>query len=449
MLLFTMKREFYQKLVQWKQKPDRLPLVVTGARQVGKTYILKEFGKLEFPKVHYFNFEEQSQLHAIFETDLNPQRILSELEFVLDDSIESNDLIIFDEVQACPKALNSLKYFSEKMPDYAICCAGSLLGLFLNSASFPVGRVEFAELFPLNFHEFLMACDDQKSLQILNAFDFTTPLPSVVHEHLWNRFKHYLIVGGLPAVVQAYIQNRNDLYECLETVRSLQKNLVLSYLADMAKHSGKENSMHIERLWKHIPEQLARDKDGAAQKFQFKNVIPGIRSYNRMVGVIDWLEKAGLIIKTKIIKEAAIPFTAYSKENSFKIYFFDVGLLGALSDLPVKSILDYDFGSYKGYLAENFVAQELRTTGQRELFCWRGRSSEIEFLQVLGQKIVPIEVKSGWVTKSKSLKVFQEKYSSKLSVILSGKNFKVNDETKTIYSPIYMCLPTLKHNQNI
>lgn len=238
--------------------------------------------------------------------------------------------------------------------------------------------------------------------------------------------------------------SRDNLFEAFQSVRKLQKDLIDTYLADIAKHSGKIKAMHIEQLWRNVPTQLASAIDGSGPKFRFKNAVPGFRGYRQISGPLSWLESTGLLLRTFIVEKAAVPLASYRKENRFKLYLFDVGILHAMIDLPAEVILDYGFGGYKGYVAENFVAQELRASGLSNLYCWQGRTSEVDFLMETPRGIIPVEVKSGQVTQSKSLRVFVDKYSPIRSVVVSGRNLKSRGERYRI--PIYsagMFLPKL------
>ncbi len=434
-----MERTISNQLVSWMKKRPRKPLIVRGARQVGKTYSLAEFGNKNFKACHYLNFEEDEQLTSIFAKDLKPDRILKELEFYLDSSISvQEDILFFDEIQACPRALNSLKYFQEKKPNLAIVAAGSLLGVELSDVSFPVGKVEFIDMHPLSFVEFLNATGDHASYSFLKEFHKNLDIPEIVHQRLWQQMKNYMIVGGLPEAVNTWNDNRKTPFAAFKAVRKVQKDLLTSYLVDMAKHSGKQNSMHLERLWNNIPNQLAREQDGSAAKFKIKNVIPGVRGYERLAGSIDWLVKAGLINKVVMVNSGNLPFSAYARENSFKLYCFDTGLLGALADLSPKTILDYDYGSYKGYFAENFAAQEFRWAENLTLHYWRERTAEVEFIREVEGTVLPIEIKSGWVTQAKSIKVFAEKYNPPYRIILSGRSFRLDHKNRVHSYPLYL-----------
>lgn len=434
-----MERDITQRLLAWKIKKKRHPLIIKGARQVGKTYSLKAFGAEHFSRWHYVNFEEDVKLQKIFKEELNPGRILSELSFHIDTSIDTdNDLIIFDEIQTCPRALTSLKYFSENMPQLAICCAGSLLGLHFGISSFPVGKVDFLDMYPMSFPEFLAGIGETRAHEYLMNFRLDTQLPEIVHSKLWGLLKTYFITGGLPEVVEIYRENKGDQFQALQLVREKQDNLILSYEADMARHSGKQNSMHLSRVWRNIPAQLAREQDGSAPKFKFKDVIPEIKGYSRLSGIIDWLRTAGIVIKSYIIDRGQLPFSAFQKENVFKLYLFDIGILGAISRLQPKTILDYDFGTYKGYFAENFAAQEFLCAGENELYSWREVTSEVEFLREVDGGIVPVEIKSGWVTKAKSLQVYADKYGPDYRVVMSARPLKIDKGNKRHGYPLYL-----------
>lgn len=434
-----MERNIIGSLLAWKDKKERKPLLLRGARQVGKTYSLKDFGTNYFPRFHYLNFEEDAQLSTVFERDLNPHRIIEELSFYLDSRIDiKNDFLIFDEIQECPRAITSFKYFSETMPELALCGAGSLLGVQLSDASFPVGKVDFLNLFPMSFEEFLLGIEDVKSYDFLLEYKPVEPIPEIIHSHLWRQLLKYFVVGGLPEVVKTYRENKDDLFNAFQLVRKVQNNLILAYMADMAKHSGKQNSMHIERLWRNVPAQLARSQDGSAPKFKFKGVIPGIKGFSRLDGAIDWLSSDGLLIKTYIVESGLLPFSAYAKENFFKLYLFDVGILGAIGNLAPKTILEYEYGTYKGYFAENFAAQEFIYSGVDQLFCWKKNTAEVEFLREVDGCVFPVEIKSGWVTQSKSLKVFAAKYNPEYRTIMSARNVHIDPVKRLRLYPLYL-----------
>jgi len=418
-----MRRFVSASLERWKDERPRKPLLLRGARQVGKTFTLKEFGRDHFSRSHYLNFEEDESLGRYFEKDLHPERLLDEFRFHFGTTIDPNrDLLIFDEIQRCPLALTSLKYFCEELPDLAVCAAGSLLGLTLNSEAFPVGKVAFINMQPMNFLEYLEGIQEDELLECLGNYTGENLIPAAAHDRLWEFWKSYLVVGGLPEAVNTFRELKQDRFTAMQTIRKLQRDLINGYLADVARHCGKVNAMQIERLWKNVPAQLARSQDGAASKFRFRDAVPGIRGYERLAGPLDWLERANLVMRSSILDTIGVPLSGFVKEPAFKLYFFDTGILNAMSGLPPEAILQYGFGSYQGYLAENFVAQELRAAGDEALYCWQGRTSEVEFLIATGSDVLPWEVKSGRVVRSKSLTVFEDRYHPEFSYVLSAKN---------------------------
>lgn len=433
-----MKRQIMSQLLDWKARKNRIPLIIKGVRQCGKTYVLKEFGKNEFPNVHYFNFEQDNRLALVFEGALEPQRILFELNFLVGTPINpGTDLIVFDEIQACTRALTALKYFCEDMPEAAICAAGSLLGLHLNDGSFPVGKVEFLHLHPMSFEEFLLAIGQVKLFDFIMDPEFKVPVPESIHLLLWEHLKTYYVVGGMPAAINTYIEFQENPFIAFEHVRNRQQDLITAYLADIAKHAGKVNAMHIDRIWQSVPAQLARAQDNRTNKFKFKGILPGVDRYQRMADAIDWLCAAELVIKVPIVETARLPLTSHAVDNRFKLYMNDVGLLGALSQLPVKSILDQDYGTYKGYYAENYVAQALICADNKSLYAWEDGRAEVEFLRILGGEVIPVEVKSGKVTKAQSLQAYSDRYHPPYRIIYSAKSGGISVDGVHHY-PIYL-----------
>ena len=413
-------------LESWKSSKNRKPLIVRGARQVGKTTLIREFARQSYERAHYFNFEKNNKIKNLFEIDLDPERILGELSFLTNQSINpERDLVIFDEIQACPKALTSLKYFCEDKPQLALIAAGSLLGLELSPSSYPVGKVNYLDLWPMNFFEFAAATNDQRSTDLLTNFSSDASISTTAIDYLWDRLKWYYVVGGLPEAVRTYTLTSTNPREAADAVRAVQQELLRTYLADMAKHSGKQNSMHLERLFLNIPTQLTKEENGGAPKFRFRDAVPGLKGYERLSGPIDWLEKAGLILRLQIAQKAEHPLVAQTKENTFKLFIFDVGMLGCLSELSPVKILSSDYGSYKGYFAENFVLQELKTQAIGPIYSWRENTAEIEFLAQLRGDIIPIEVKSGFNTRAKSLNVYNRRYNPKLSIVLNANRLQL------------------------
>lgn len=435
-----MKRKLFDKLLKWKNCRDRKPLLLKGARQVGKTYLLKEFGEKAFKDCHHFDFERNKGLISIFEPDLIPKRIIGDLSIRTGKKIVSaTDLVIFDEIQECPKALTSLKYFCEEMPELALCSAGSLLGVKLSGESFPVGKVEFLNLYPMNFEEFLMANEeDEISLDIFRTALQSNSISSAAHDRLWSRLKEYFITGGMPDAVFEYLTVNDDRFEMTNRVRKIQKGLIDSYYKDFAKHSGKINAMHIVSLFENIPMQLSKTMGGQAKRFEFKNAIPGKKGFVEIRGPIDWLEHAGLIIKVKVCNRAEIPLESFCKYNLFKLLMFDIGLLGCMLGIGLEEIISQDYGIAKGYFAENFVAAEFLAATDSPPYSWAERNSEIEFLRILDGKIVPIEVKSGIRTQAKSLRQYILKYNPAHAIKLSANNLS-KDTNQIVHNyPLYL-----------
>ncbi len=434
-----MERFAYQQILSWKTSIRRKPLLLQGARQVGKSYLLESFGQREFRKYHVFNFELDQRLAKIFSQDLVPERILTELSLHLGEKIDQKtDLLIFDEIQECPRAITSLKYFCEKMPTLALCCAGSLLGVELTPEPFPVGKVSFLNLYPLSFEEFLLALDEQMLLELLpDALDNGT-LPEMAHVKLWERLKEYFVVGGMPEVVLTYISQRESRAEAMRQARVIQEGLVESYYKDFAKHSGKLNSIHIVSVFENVPMQLSRNIEGSVKRYKFKEAIQGKRSFFELQGPISWLEKAGLLIKVKVCNRAELPLETFCKENQFKLFLFDIGLLSSMLRLSPETILHQEYGITKGYFAENFVAQEFVAAGNNQLYSWTERNSEIEFLSVVEGNILPVEVKAGSRTRAKSLQQFLIKYKPERAFKISNRPLKIQNKQVIQDIPLYL-----------
>jgi len=439
-----MYRTCLKQLSEWKAKKNRKPLVLQGARQVGKTYALKQFGQESFDQYHYFNFEADPGLADFFSAKLEPRFLIEQLSLYSQKKISATeDLIIFDEIQNCPRALSSLKYFNEELPEAYVCAAGSLLGLNIEEASFPVGKIEFLQVLPMSFEEYLLGVGDDRCYEIAFTQDLNTKQPEALHALAWEQLKRYFIIGGLPASILVYKKAKEEGlqdHEAFNLVRQEQEDLINTYLGDIAKHCGKINAMHIQRLLSNIPSQLAREADGSASKFKLRGQIPGIKGFAQIAGALDWLDKAGLIIKVPIVNSAQLPLSAYAAENKFKLFMLDVGLLGAIAALEPAVIWDYKYGTYKGYFAENFVAQELACAqgDRKHIYAWNEGTAEIEFLRTCGSKLSAIEVKSGHVTQSKSLRVFGQKYKPDREIILSANTFSYNPERNLYRYPLYL-----------
>jgi predicted AAA+ superfamily ATPase len=434
----AMKRSFWNTLTQWKNAPRRKPMLIQGARQVGKTWILKQFGETRFNHCVLLDFAENKELNGFFEPNLKPDRILTELGLYLGMDIDLKDtLLIFDEIQLCPEALTALKYFYEKYPEAYICASGSLLGIGLSEQNFPVGKVQREWLLPMSFFEFLDALGEEslgKALQSV-AKDQTV-ISSPIHEKAFGLFREYLVCGGLPEVVETYIGLRDTRVAAFQAARSLQKELVESYLDDIAKHSGKLKAVRIASVFRNIPEQLAKETSGI-RKFVFKDVLPGKSTYDELEAPIEWLAQAGLVRRVPLCRTVRHPLAAYTEKNAFMLYLFDTGILGAMLDLDSSVLYQYDFGQFKGFLAENAVLNELGCGGINPVYTWREGSSEVEFLVPHHGAAVPVEVKAGINTKAKSMRVFRQKYSPELAVLLTAQGANQQDNGLR-HAPLYL-----------
>lgn len=399
-----MKRDFYQKLLSWKASQVRKPLVLRGARQVGKTYILTEFARREYQDFVYINFDEEPHFASFFTDNLDPNRILKDLSIYFKKSIHpGKTLIIFDEIQDCPAALGSLKYFCEKKNDFHLATAGSLLGVKLTEG-FPVGKVNFLDLAPMNFFEFLVAIGEEQLRIKMEEMSHPEALPEIFHKELVNFLKYYFIIGGMPEAVATYLKSEN-----LEEVRSVQKEILDAYVLDFAKHAPKDEVMKILAVWDSIPNQLAKEN----KKFIFSAIRKSARARSFETS-IQWLKSAGLIVKANCISAPKLPLDAYSDKQTFKIFLLDVGLLGAMSKLDPRIILQGHelFQEFKGSLTENYVAQELHDKYFDGLYYWTSEGiAEVDFIVSEDNCIFPLEVKSGMTKKKKSLLVYGEKYS--------------------------------------
>jgi uncharacterized protein len=433
-----MKRALYTQLLQWKQNPHRKPLLLNGARQVGKTWLLKEFGKTEYPNFHHLDFDRNgAQLDPLFEMDLSPEKLLQNLSIFLEKKIApETDLLIFDEIQNCPRALTSLKYFCEEMPALNLCAAGSLLGVSLSRESFPVGKVDMLHLYPMRFEEFLEAGGQTGLLEFIgNAFT-KKEIPHAAHEKLCDLLKDFYVVGGMPQAVQAFLRS-GDKFSGFMSARDVQKALVEGYQGDFQKHAGKSNALYIQSLFRNIPVQLARTMDESVTRFRFKDVIPGKKSYRDLEGPISWLVKAGLALQALIAERAELPLLSFCKQNFFKLYLFDIGILGAMLDLAPRTLALENYGMMRGFFVENFVAAELKAGGSEHLIGWSEGSSEIEFLLSGEYGIVPLEVKAGHRTKAKSLGQYFHKYGPARAIKLSQKNIDLSTGN-VVYIPLYL-----------
>jgi len=415
-----MKRALQNKLLNWKNTPNRLPLIIQGARQVGKTYIMKWFGETHFEHYAYFNFDERPELKAFFEINKDVDRILDSLSLISGININTNTLIIFDEIQECPEALNALKYFAEKKPEIPVVCAGSLLGIVLHSgSSFPVGKVAFITLYPLSFREVLPYWNE-KLARFLDQIDTIEAIPEFFFNDLIDNFKKYLVTGGMPAVINAF--NEQNTFDASETVL---QNLILSYKGDFAKHPVMSDMAKIGQVFDSLPSQLAREN----KKFVYQLVRTGARA-REYEDAIQWLIRSGLVYQVKLSTKPGIPLAAYDGVSAFKLYALDVGIMRKMAKLSptVYSEGSRLFTEFKGAMTENYILQSLVTQFDDLPRYWSsGNTAEVDFLVQYENDIIPIEVKSDENIKSRSLQLYHQKFNPILRIRYSLKNLSYQD----------------------
>lgn len=425
-----MKRLIWNDLLAWKARKDHKPLILRGVRQCGKTWLLKSFGAECYTSYAYFNFEGNPQLHAVFDADLNPDRILLELSLLQKKKIDLQDtLIIFDEIQFCNKALTSLKYFHENMPGASIMAAGSLLGLALSQPlSFPVGKVDFLDLYPLSFSEYLMAHGDDLILEKLNTLKAGESVPESIHPYLTELLHTYYFVGGMPEAVQSWVQDQDPL-----SVTRVQKSILDSYELDFAKHAPAHDFEKLSAIWHAIPTQLAQEN----QKFIFSRVRAGSRGRD-LEGALQWLLSAGMIYKVPRIEKPGMPLSAYTDDSHFKVYLCDVGLMRAMTDIPMLSIKQKDslFTQFRGAFTENYVLNELKTRQLSPVFWRSNQSAEVDFVCRIGLHLIPIEVKADVHVRSRSMSVYIDRYQPDVAIRLSMKN--AGAEPPLYCEPLYL-----------
>lgn len=424
-----MYRLAIKKLKEWKNKEDRKPMILMGARQVGKTWIMKEFGKNEYAKVAYISFYNNDRMNDVFDMDFDVDRIIMNLNIESGITITPNDtLIILDEIQNAPKALESLKYFCEDANEYHVIAAGSLLGVAVHeNVSFPVGKVDMLDLYPFSFREFLLAMDEKNLVMALDSKDFS------IIDNFSDKFlfwlKNYYYIGGMPAVVDSFRRNKDYI-----KARQIQKDILRQYEQDFGKHVDAKNLPRIRMVWQSIPIQLAKEN----KKFFFGQIKKGARSSDFEIA-IQWLMDSGLIYKVNRVNEPHMPLKAYINMSAYKLFILDIGLLGALSDLPVKTILEKDeiFVEFKGAFTEQYVLQQLICDTQYTPYYYGTDKSTFEqdFMIQMEDKIVPIEVKAEGNIRSQSLKVYCEKYRPKKAVRFS--TLKYMDQGWMVNIPLY------------
>ena len=427
-----MERLLISQLLKWKESHSRKPLVLEGARQVGKTWLLKEFGRKYFKDVCYINFEQNDVLGEVFAGDLSPQRIIEQLSIYNGKLIEPEQtLIIFDEVQEMPRALTSLKYFCEEAPEYVICCAGSLLGIALHEGtSFPVGKTDFLHLYPLSFKEFLIANEEK---MLVDYIDKGNRNLGAFENRLTDYLKKYMIIGGMPAVVMEWLDSKD-----YNKVNRIQQELIAAYQKDFSKHAPNAMVEKIRYIWNSIPSQLAKEN----KKFVYGLVREGARA-REYEDAIMWLCDAGEIIRTHNVSKPDIPISAYADLKSFKVFLLDVGLLRAMSRVSPKVILEGSriFEEFKGALTEQYVCQELQNYSdvlETNYYWSSSATAEVDFLVSDGWDVYPLEVKAGVTMNAKSLKLYREKYSPKWALRTSLLAYEKNEASKTINIPLYM-----------
>ena len=416
-----MYRIAIEKLYKWKNNKRRKPLIIEGARQVGKTWLMKEFGKQAYADTVYINFDSNSRMADLFSADLDTDRLIMGLELYAGRKINpENTLLIFDEVQEVPRALASLKYFYENAPQYHIVCAGSLLGIALHQGtSFPVGKVDFLKLYPLSFSEFLMATGNERFAELLKKQDYEM-ITSFKQTYI-DALKHYYFVGGMPEAVQSFAESKD-----FNEVRAIQKRILAAYEQDFSKHAPNEIVPKIRMLWNSIPSQLAREN----KKFIYGIVREGGRAREYETAIM-WLSDCGLVHKVSRVTATGIPLKAYEDLKAFKLFIVDVGLLGCMTGLRQRTLLDGDdlFVEFKGALTEQYVCQQLKTIEDLGVYYYtndRG-SCEIDFVVDTGEQIVPIEVKAETNLRAKSLKTYRERFEPELSVRTSMADYKKED----------------------
>lgn len=416
-----MYRTAFEKLCKWKERENRKPLIIEGARQVGKTWLMKEFGKQAYKDTVYINFDSNSKMSELFGADLNIDRLIMGIEIYIGRKINPNNtLLIFDEVQEVPRALSSLKYFYEDAPQYNIVCAGSLLGIALHEGtSFPVGKVEFLSLYPLSFREFLMAVAGERYVELLDKCDYDM-VKAFKHIYI-DALKQYYFVGGMPEAVQSFVQNKD-----FKEVRDIQKRILMAYEQDFSKHAPIEIVPKIRMLWNSIPSQLAKEN----KKFIYGLVREGGRAKEYETAIM-WLGDCGLVHKVGRVNAAGVPLKAYEDLKAFKLFIVDIGLLGCMVGLHQSVLLDGNelFIEFKGALTEQYVCQQLITLEDLNIYYYtndRG-SCEVDFVIDTGEKIVPIEVKAETNLKAKSLRTYCEKFSPDIAVRTSMSDYKKED----------------------
>lgn len=425
-----MKRKITGQLIEWKNSSARKPLILNGARQVGKTFILREFGRENYKNTVYVNLESNGTVASMFNDDISPSKLIKYLEAETGERILPNEtLIILDEIQSCERAVTSLKYFCEEAPDYHIAAAGSLLGVAINrnQTSFPVGKVNVLRLYPLDFEEFLTAMGNDLLIdEITECYTQMSPMNEGLHQKALDLYHDYLIIGGMPEAVKVFIETNSYIDASL-----VQSSIIDSYTADMAKYASNSEAVKIRACYNSIPAQLAKDN----KKFQYKVVQKG-GSSSIFGASLEWLKQAGVILECQRVDQGTMPLPVYADQTSFKIYMSDVGLLVNKSQMSVNTIITGESNIFMGAVTENYIAQQLAAKNY-PLYYWTVANSqaELDFVLQKNDKIYAIEVKKGEHVRSRSLSVFKQKYSPDYAIRFSQKNFGKTEDIISI--PLY------------
>lgn len=424
-----MKRKLLENLVEWKNRKAHKPLILEGARQVGKTWLMQEFGNTQYKKVAYINFDRNLKMRETFETDLDTKRLITAIGLDAEFKITPEDtLIIFDEIQECPRAITSLKYFNEDAPEYDIIAAGSLLGVAHHTGTgFPVGKVEFLRLYPLSFTEFLDAMGKEQYVELIEKQDFE--MIKIFSNKFEDLLKQYCYIGGMPEVVQNFVNNGD-----FNQVRTIQKRILSAYERDFSKHIPANTVEKARMLWNSIPTQLAKEN----KKFIYNAIKKGARA-KEFETALTWLRNNGLIYQVHKITKPGLPIGAYADLDAFKLFVLDVGLLGALSGLEAKTILGkYEiFQEFKGAIAEQYVLQQFKTIDDMPIYYWTNETSrsEVDFVIQRESKVIPVEVKAATNLKARSLKIYMEQFKPELSIRTSLADYKKTENLVDI--PLY------------
>ena len=426
-----MERKITEYLTEWKNRKYRKPLILQGARQVGKTYSILEFGKHNYENVAYFNFENDPTLIKTFDGDISPDYLIPLLSVYSKTTImKEKTLIVFDEIQLCERALTSLKYFCEQAPEYHLIAAGSLLGVAVNRQkySFPVGKVDIKDLYPMDFEEFMMALGENELIeQIKSSFNSDKPLPEILHQKALMRYREYLVVGGMPECVMQFAQTQN-----YPLVRQSQDNILQSYLHDMSKYNVSNEVKKTRLVYDNVTVQLSKKNT----RFQYKLIKKGARA-SEFENAIEWLELSGIISRVYKVEQIKKPLENYRDIDSFKIYVSDLGLLGAKKDIVPQDILymSKELDDFKGGMVENYVNAQLRFKGYNTYYWESQRTAEVDFIIQRDDKLIPIEVKSADNVRSKSLMIYMDTFKPAYAIRLSAKNFEFESNIKTV--PLY------------